>query len=207
MSFEDGAECVPNPSSPPTYAFEMLALLLPDIHDSMVRRHASAVKGQNGSTVPGMRRLSEALLRQHHVFVASDNAFQQRARLLQALWREGQGLPIGAKSNGEPLGSRIPLEMAKETLANFLTDTIRESVRRELAAVRGGSHQLIAEERLYANLLSSQPLTTTASRPHPTRAEIGPAPCQQQLAGTRSRRWNAPLRRTAHTHLASTPLE
>ncbi len=116
------------------------------------------VRRQIGSTVLGMRKVAEAVLRQHHVLVASDNAFQQRARLLQALWREAQGLPMGAKSNGEPLGSRIPLDFAKLTLAHFLSDTIRESVRREIASVRGGSNQLIAEERLYANLLSSQPL-------------------------------------------------
>jgi len=105
-----------------------------------------------------MKKLPESLLRRHHVFVSSDNAFQGRARLLQALWREAQGLPIGERSKGEPLGSRLELGFAKESLANFLSDTIRSCVRRELSAVRAGSSQLIAEDRLLANLLSSQPL-------------------------------------------------
>lgn len=55
-----------------------------------------------------------ALLRHHHAFVATDDPFQRRARLLQALWREARGLPIGAKTSGDPIGSRIPLAFAKE---------------------------------------------------------------------------------------------
>lgn len=98
------------------------------------------------------------LLRAHDAFVATDNPFQRRARLLQALWREAQGLPTGAKPNGDPLGSRIPLDVAKATLANFLTDHARAAVRCELAAKGAGSGQLIDEGRLVANLLSSQPL-------------------------------------------------
>jgi len=31
------------------------------------------------------------LARKHHAFVSSDNPFQRRARVLQALWREEQG--------------------------------------------------------------------------------------------------------------------
>jgi hypothetical protein len=35
------------------------------------------------------------LLADHHVLVASDSAFQRRARLLQALWREAQDCKFG----------------------------------------------------------------------------------------------------------------
>ncbi|HEX2873048.1 MAG TPA: hypothetical protein VHP33_17420, partial [Polyangiaceae bacterium] len=98
------------------------------------------------------------VLKKHHVAVGTDNAFQQRARLLQALWREARGLPPGVRNTGAPLGSRLPLPLAKEQLSNFLTDNIRHAVRECMAAKLAGSGQLIAEERLYANLLSSQPL-------------------------------------------------
>jgi hypothetical protein len=64
------------------------------------------------------------LLAKHHVFVPTDNAFQQRARLLQALWREEQGLPVG-DHRGRKLGSRLEMPAAQTTLSNYLTDTIR----------------------------------------------------------------------------------
>lgn len=44
--------------------------------------------------MPKMNDVSDEILERHHVFVATDNVFQRRARLLQALWREERGLPI-----------------------------------------------------------------------------------------------------------------
>jgi hypothetical protein len=103
---------------------------------------------------------SEATLRAHHVFVPTDDPFQRRARLLQALWREAHELPIGAKPSGEPLGSRILLSFAKDSLANFMTDAAKRAVRAELDAARAGTSggKLMEADRLVANLLSSQPL-------------------------------------------------
>jgi len=98
------------------------------------------------------------VLDKHDVAVGTDNAFQQRARLLQALWREARGLSPGVRSTGARLGSRLPLLLAKEELSNFFTDNIRHAVRECMAAKLAGSGQLIDEDRLYANLLSSQPL-------------------------------------------------
>ena len=73
----------------------------------------------------------EELLDRHHAFVATDNAFQRRARLLQSLWRDEQGLPPG-EHRGRLLGSRLGMPSAKDSLANYLTDTIRNVVRREV---------------------------------------------------------------------------
>ncbi len=101
-------------------------------------------------------KLEPSVLRKHHALVPTDNAFQQRARLLQALWREQHGLPVGLH-RGEPLGSLIELEHAKRTLANFLTDTIRDVVNHVLGPGRDPD-ALINENRLFGNLLSSQPL-------------------------------------------------
>lgn len=100
----------------------------------------------------------EQLLDRYAAAVSTDNAFQRRARLLQSLWREDRQLPIGERRPGVPLGSRLPLPFAQKTLANFLTDNIRGSVRECIDKKAAGSGQLVEETRLYANLLSSQPL-------------------------------------------------
>ncbi len=99
----------------------------------------------------------EDSLRAHHVLVSTDNPFQRRARLLQALWREAQGLPIG-EHRGQPLGSRLPMPRAQERLENFLTDNVRDCVRQEVVEASTSDGRLIQPDRLFANLLSSQPL-------------------------------------------------
>ena len=93
----------------------------------------------------------------HHVRVKSDNVFQRRARLMQALWRERQALPIGLH-RGAPLGSRLAMPWAEETLGNSLTDTVRRVVRREVVDAPPGQGQLYGRPRIFADLLSSQPL-------------------------------------------------
>lgn len=105
-----------------------------------------------------MKDVSDEVLDRHHVLVATDNPFQRRARLLQALWREERGLPIGERRPGIPLGSRLPKDFAKECGANLMTPAALTAARREVEAMRAGSGQKIDEDRLWANLLSSQPL-------------------------------------------------
>lgn len=102
--------------------------------------------------------LSDNLLREHHVLVGTDNDFQRKARLLQALWREERGHPIGERRPGGPLGSRLPSEFAKESGVNLMTPAALAAARQEVAAMRAGSGQKIDEDRLWSNLLSSQPL-------------------------------------------------
>lgn len=104
-----------------------------------------------------VNRIPDRVRDRHHVLVRTDNSFQQRARLLQALWREAQGLPVGLH-RGAPLGSTVELGHAKATLANFLTDTIRDVVRHDVLGPGRDPDALINETRLFANLLSSQPL-------------------------------------------------
>lgn len=102
------------------------------------------------------QRIPDELAR-HHVLVASDNAFQRRARLLQALWREDQRLPVGLHRCA-PLGSRIDPAFARDTLANFISNGVREVVRHAVLGAGRTPDQLIDEDRLFSNLLSSQPL-------------------------------------------------
>ena len=109
-----------------------------------------------------MRRRSSltAALSRHKVAVIGDNDFQCRARLIQALWREEQGLPIGLRSSKgpEPLGSRLAMPFARETLANYLTETIREIVRGEVLDRVKSTDKLYGKPRIFEDLLSSQPL-------------------------------------------------
>ena len=109
-----------------------------------------------------MRRRSSltAALSLHKVAVAGDNDFQRRARLIQALWREEQGLPIGLRSSKrlEPLGSRLAMPFARETLANYVTETIREVVRAEVLDPVQSADKLYGKPRIFKDLLSSQPL-------------------------------------------------
>jgi hypothetical protein len=74
----------------------------------------------------------DRLAKGYHVFVVSDGpGFRRRARILQSMWRERRGYPMG-KHRGRPLGSRLPMPWAKETLANYFTSTIRRVVRNEV---------------------------------------------------------------------------
>ena len=76
------------------------------------------------------------VLKKHHVHEPLDPRFRSAARLLQALWREDQDLPIGSYVNEDgkrrKLGSRIS-EAAGEAGGNFLTLEIAPSALRLLA--------------------------------------------------------------------------
>lgn len=90
-------------------------------------------------------------------------AFKRRARLQQALWRESQGLPIGtqpmrpqAASQSRLLGSRIPVDVARATGANFLSDAAFKAVQHRLANPQ--PRETLDSDRLYCDLLSSMPM-------------------------------------------------
>ena len=106
------------------------------------------------------------VLKQHQVHEAHDTRFRACARLLQALWRERQQLPIGAHRSrtGRPrkLGSRLS-PTAAEAGRNFLSPAIAQLARYELAYQEVGA--LISRERLLANLLGSQTLAINAMAP------------------------------------------
>jgi hypothetical protein len=99
------------------------------------------------------------VLDRFHVNEPYDTRFASGARLLQSIWRERRGLPVGKikpeKGRRRPLGSRLTPEIA-QTGINFLTPEIAKLVRREAAYREYGA--FIEEERLWGNLLSSQPL-------------------------------------------------
>src|SRR3954447_11898418 len=104
--------------------------------------------------------IPEPVLRCHRVFEPSDTRFRACARLLQALWREQHQLPIGTHASPDgtrrKLGSRLS-PAAGRSGANFLSPAVAALTRREVAYREVGA--LIREERLWTNLLSSEPLT------------------------------------------------
>jgi hypothetical protein len=89
--------------------------------------------------------------------------FKQRARLHQALWREANAFPEGTEPTrprpgapSRPLGSRLEINFALDTGANFLTDAARRAARHRVA--RPEPKQTLSPDRLYADLLSSMPM-------------------------------------------------
>src|SRR4051812_23495530 len=99
------------------------------------------------------------ILKRFNVNEPYDTRFARGARLLQSIWRERRGLPAGkikpAKGRRRLLGSRLTPEVAR-TGINFLSPEIAKLVRREAAYREYGA--FIEEDRLWGNLLSSQPL-------------------------------------------------
>lgn len=89
--------------------------------------------------------------------------FKRRARLHQALWRESRGFEIGSQpmrpKPGQafrPLGSRIAVDVARQSGANFLSGEALRAVRDRLAKPQ--PHQTLDEDRLFCDLLSSMPM-------------------------------------------------
>lgn len=113
----------------------------------------------NNAPIAQLPIIPPAVLTRYKVREDFDNRFRACARLLQAKWREQQDLPIGTYTdkNGRrrAIGSLISKTAAEEG-RNFLTPEIAEVVRLEMAYQEAGA--LIDQNRLYGNLLSSQPL-------------------------------------------------
>jgi hypothetical protein len=81
-------------------------------------------------------------------------------RLHQARWRETNGHPIGSQpiaprpgKPSRPVGSRLPLDYARETGATFTTSAALEAARARTTVVE--PHQTLDHQRLWADLLWS----------------------------------------------------
>lgn len=100
----------------------------------------------------------QELAKRYHAHENVDaRSFQPRARLLQAIWREEQGYD-STTYRGKIRGARLPMPWAKESLANYLTETIRDVVRAEVLDPEKPAKKLYGQPRVFNNLLSSQPL-------------------------------------------------
>ena len=125
--------------------------------------------------------------RAKNVFVTTDNRFGAAARLLSALWREEQKLPIGAfivGSKGDTrrikLGSRISAAAARAG-ANFVNGDVTALAKAELLFREPGS--VWDEERLWTNLLSSQCLTINLWAPFAFDLDLASSVWRQLLPG------------------------
>jgi hypothetical protein len=85
-------------------------------------------------------------------------AYRRRMRLHQARWRERHGHPIGSQpivpragKPSQPVGSRLPLDYARETGATFATSAALEAARARTAYAE--RHQSFDHQRLWADLL------------------------------------------------------
>ena len=93
------------------------------------------------------------------------STFRRQARYLQARWREAKGHPIGTQpmvpkpgdTRVRPVGSRLPLDYARDTGANFLTATALDAARARTSFIE--PRQSIDHQRLWADLLSSAALS------------------------------------------------
>jgi hypothetical protein len=118
-----------------------------------------------------LSNLSKEYLEAHACFRSVDKVpsdpemteFKRRARLKQALWREQMGFPIGSHpmrpqegKTSTPLGSRLDLDAARKSGANFLNVDIRKVVDDRLA--NSESSQTLNKDRLICDLLSSMPM-------------------------------------------------
>jgi hypothetical protein len=90
-------------------------------------------------------------------------AFRRQLRYHQSRWRESKGHPIGTQPivpkpgrEARPVGSRLPLEYARETGANFLTAGALDAARARTSTVE--PHQSFDHRRLWADLLWSPAL-------------------------------------------------
>ena len=88
--------------------------------------------------------------------VIDKSDFQKKARILQSMWREEQGYEMG-KYRGKKRGNFLPMPWAKETLSNYLSDTIKQVVQDEVINSPDNG-KLYRKPRIFNNLLCSQPL-------------------------------------------------
>ena len=86
--------------------------------------------------------------------------FRRRLRYHQARWREANGHPIGTQpivprpgQAVRPVGSRLPLDYARETGANFVTPAALDAARARASISE--PHQSFDHQRLWADLLWS----------------------------------------------------
>ena len=89
--------------------------------------------------------------------------YRRAVRYHQARWREAKGHPIGSQpiipSEGKPsrpVGSRLPLDYARETGANFVTGGAHDAAKARTSKIE--PHQTLDHQRLWAELMWSPTL-------------------------------------------------
>jgi hypothetical protein len=117
-----------------SYRSESYAVNFSRRHLNLLRVRWSAKHGPEfGKPIHQLPLIPADVLKKHRVHEPLDTRFRSAARLLQGLWREERGLPIGSHlgedSKRRKLGSRIS-EAAGKAGGNFLTPEIAHTARR-----------------------------------------------------------------------------
>ncbi len=112
---------------------------------------------------------SPAELREAHCWFDVDRvpkdeastAWKRRARWGQAKWRAARDYRIGAEPydggpDATPVGSRLALDFARDSHANFISKDVVAAVKHRLEHTE--PHETLRKDRLWADLLSSMPL-------------------------------------------------
>ena len=143
----------------------------------MTRSHSCRARARAGPSATPVGTVSSRgiwpdpkVLEAAHCWEESDRAgtpamtdFRRALRYHQARWREAQGFPIGTlpivPQPGKPwrlVGSRLPLDFAKESGANLLTGRARTAAIARSETVE--RHQSFDTQRLWADPLSPMAL-------------------------------------------------
>lgn len=87
-------------------------------------------------------------------------AYRRRMRLHQARWREAHGHPIGSQplvpragEPSRPVGSRLPVDYARDAGGTFLTRAAHDAAMFRLSAKAKEPHQSLDAQRTWAELL------------------------------------------------------
>jgi hypothetical protein len=116
------------------------------VKDALSREELEAAHcWEAGDRVPGRPEMTE---------------FRRWVRYRQSMWRESKGHPIGTQpiapkrgQRARPVGSRLPLEYARETGANFVTAGAFDAAKARTSVVE--PNQSFDHQRLWADLLWS----------------------------------------------------
>jgi hypothetical protein len=115
------------------------------------------------SSLPRIPLVPDDVLKRNNVFCTFDTRFRRAARLLQCLWLKDHNIPSDMKVQQEGEAATITgfasnlHPDAADAGKNFLTPAIHQLVLRELLLREEGA--AIDEKRLFANALSSMPLS------------------------------------------------
>ena len=103
-----------------------------------------------------MEKIPSEIKNKFRTAYADKSVFAANARLLQSIWREERNIP-----SLRTWGNYLSLDNAYCKQSNFLTEKIRAEVKKEVddnELAEGEKVKVLKTDRLYENLLASQPL-------------------------------------------------
>lgn len=137
--------------------------------------------------LPRIPLIPQSILKDHNVGCIIDTRFRAAARLLQNLWLRDKGIATGVhfrkSDDGDTVMELGSILDAKAALAgrNFLTPAIHTYVRHSLIMREEGA--AMDEQRLFANALSSMPMSFNLFAPLALDLQLATAVFRSLLPG------------------------